>query len=156
MRIVCVLLNVFGSERNISTCVITIFLRRISLHFFHIIILAHFSSIVKSLIISYITHRRQSLTSTRFKSDETFYKIICKIVIVYRNFINRITRIIVWTGLDGLSRFSYPSTLNTVLVQVFLIVRIFCKHTIVFARSSTGFKLDGQTGKISKKTFIYI
>lgn len=98
---VCVLLNVFGSERNISTCVITYFLRRISLHFFHDTILAHSSSNVKSLIISHLINRRQSLTSTGFKSDETFYKIICKFVIVYRNFINRITRIIVWTGLDG-------------------------------------------------------
>ena len=77
------------------------FLRRISLHFFHDTILAHLSSNVKSLSISHLINRRQSLTSTRFKSDETFYKIICKIVIVYRNFINRITRSVagrVWTG----------------------------------------------------------
>lgn len=101
MRIVCVLLNVFGSERNISTCVITIFLRRISLHFFHIIILAHLSSNVKSLSISHLINRRQSLTSTGFKSDETFYKLFCKFVIVYRNFIIKITGSVdgrAWTG----------------------------------------------------------
>lgn len=81
-----------------------IYMYLLSLHFFHDTILAHLSSNVKYLIITYINHRRQSLTSTGFKSDETFYKIICKIVIVYRNFINRITRIIVWTGLDGFGR----------------------------------------------------
>ena len=88
------LLNVFGSERNINK-------HLCYLHFFHDTILAHLSSNVKHLIITYINHRRQSPTSTGFKSDETFYKIICKIVIVYRNFINRITRSVAgraWTG----------------------------------------------------------
>lgn len=88
-----VLLNVLGLKE--------IYMYLLSIYFFHDTILAHLSSNVKYLIIAYINHHRQSLTSTGFKSDETFYKIICKIVIVYRNFINRITRSVagrVWTG----------------------------------------------------------
>ena len=82
------------SERNINKYLCY-------LHFFHDTILTHLSSNVKSLSISHLINRRQSLTSTGFKSDETFYKIICKFVIVYRNFINRITRSVAgraWTG----------------------------------------------------------
>lgn len=68
-----VLLNVFGSERNINKYLCY-------LYFFHDIILAHFHLKVKFIIISYISHRRQALTSTGFKSDEKNYK---KLIFLY-------------------------------------------------------------------------
>ena len=58
------------------------------LHFFHDTILAHFYLKVKFIIISYISHRRQALASTGFKSDEKNYKKVDIFVRVYRNFIN--------------------------------------------------------------------
>lgn len=59
-----VLLNVLGLKE--------IYMYLLSIYFFHDTILAHLSSNVKSLSISYLINRRQSLTSTGFKSDETF------------------------------------------------------------------------------------
>lgn len=66
-----------------------IYMYLLSIYFFHDTILAHFNLKVKFIIISYISHRRQALASTGFKSDEKNYKKVDIFVGVYRNFINR-------------------------------------------------------------------